>query len=417
MKNDKNAHGDDYQVDDAATGEYPVLFDAVGEPTSPLPAQNGAAHDVTVESLRPPAGEEAQVSGWLADLEAEIARLHDRWQQVEQGFSAKDSLIAGMKQEIATRDSTLAELHTRLERNADALKSLERSLADKTAEATHLSAEVARHVAAHEQDAAALAATAAAREAVQRDLDAARADIARLNADVSREQAAVQALASRNEQLMAAQATMTLRIQELETYIDGRAQSWSGLKQEIAEQKSTIARLEKGLKTKDAAIEDAARARRELDQKLVELERLNLELTGRRKEREDAYEELQRKLAGHFALAEQLKADLAKRAGEHDRLLASATADRALLATLETAVRDKDAALDSLRAELAAERAAADERLRAIERALTERDAALAQSREQAEQQTALAAKLAAELDVKRSSVDLLQRNVQRITN
>ncbi len=90
--------------------------------------------------------------------------------------------------------------------------------------------ELARRVATHEQSVAALAAVTTEREVAQRDLEAARGEIVRLNAAVEREQVAVKALAARNDQLMAAQATMTLRIQELEAYIDGRAQSWSGLK-------------------------------------------------------------------------------------------------------------------------------------------------------------------------------------------
>jgi hypothetical protein len=80
-------------------------------------------------------------------------------------------------------------------------------------------------------------------------------------------------------------------------------------------------------------------------------------------------------------------------------------------------VRDKDAALAVLEVQLAANRDTAEERQRALERELGERDAALAQSRDQADQQSQLATNLKAELDVKRSSVDLLQRSVHRISN
>jgi chromosome segregation ATPase len=419
MHNDKNDPSGNYHGDDAATGEYPVLFDAVPEPTDSLKTLNGTTHDVTVERphLPAPAEGETQVSGWLADLEAEIARLHDRWHQVERGFGAKDGLIAELKTEIASRDGALADVRARLERNGEALSALERSLADKNDEVTNLTAELTRRAATHDQNVAALAAVTSEREVAQRDLEAARVEIIRLNAAIEREQAAVKALATRNDQLVAAQAAMTLRIQELEAYIDGRAQSWSGLKAEITEQKNTILRLEKGLKTKDMAIDDGARLKRELEQRLVDLERQNSEISGRRKEREAAYDELQRRLAEHFALAEQLKTDLAKRVGEHDRLLTSATADRTLIATLEAAVRDKDSALAALEGQLATNRTAADERLRALEHDLAQRDAALAQSHELAQQQSQLATELKAELDVKRTSVDMLQRSVHRISN
>jgi chromosome segregation ATPase len=417
MKNDKNDSSGGFQSDDGVTGEYPVVFDAIHESTDSLPALNGAAHDVTVERPALPAGEDAQVTAWLADLEAEIARLHDRWRDVEQGFNAKDSVIAELKEEIATRDGTLAELRERLDRNTEGLKSLEGSLAEKIAEVAKLSADVTRHATTHEQNVAAIAAAAEAHALAQRDLDAARAEVAKLRGDVAREQVAMAALAARNDELLAAQAAMTQRIQELETYIDGRAQSWSGLKSEIAEQKNAILRLEKGLKTKDVAIEDAARAKRDIEQKLLDLERQNSELAGRRKEREAAYDELQRKLAEHFAAAEQLKADLAKRVADHDRLTSATTSDRALIATLEAAVRDKDSALTALEARLAMDRSVSEERQRALELELAARDTELAKTREQAVQQTELATTLKTELDAKRTSVDMLQRSVHRISN
>jgi len=417
MNNDKNDSRGDYPTDDATTGEYPVLFDNAREPADSTPALNGTAQDLTVEHPQLPAGGETQVSGWLADLEAEIARLHDRWQQVEHGFGAKDGLIVELKAEIASRDGALTDVRARLERSAEALATLERSLADKNNEVNALTAELSRRAATHEQSVASLATVTAERQVALRDLEAARTEIVRLNAAVEREQAAVKALAARGEQLVAAQGAMTLRVQELETYIDGRAQSWSGLKAEITEQKNMILTLEKGLKTKDVSIEEGVRLKRELEQKLNDMERQNSEISGRRKEREAAYDELQRKLAEHFASAEQLKADLAKRVEDFDRLLSSATNDRALITSLEAAVREKDAALAALEAKLAADRSSADERLRTLEQDLAQRAAALVQTQEHAERQSQLATNLKAELEVKRTGVDMLRRSVHRISH
>jgi chromosome segregation ATPase len=186
MKNDKNAPAGDYHGDDGITGEYPVLFDPVRDATDSFEALNGtapaggahdvtavheaaaaleatAAHDATVERPRLPAAEEVQVSGWLADLEAEIARLHDRWQQVEQGFTQKDGVIGELKTELAARDTALAEQRTRLESQAANLQTLERSLADKNGEIASLSAELTRRAAAQERDAAAMAGAACRR--------------------------------------------------------------------------------------------------------------------------------------------------------------------------------------------------------------------------------------------------------------
>src|SRR5689334_11713211 len=133
MNNDKNG---------SPTDCVPALNGAAHEPPAgpdvlPVP-ETATAHDATVEHPLLPAGGETQVSGWLADLEAEIARLHDRWQQVEQGFGAKDGLIAELKAEIASRDGALADVRARLDRNVEALATLERALADKNSEAANL---------------------------------------------------------------------------------------------------------------------------------------------------------------------------------------------------------------------------------------------------------------------------------------
>jgi chromosome segregation ATPase len=418
MKNDKNdLKSEDYQGDDATTGEYPVLFDSIGEDTGSSPAPNGTSHDVRDPAPRARDGDDAEVSGWLAHLEAEIARLHDRWREVEQGFNAKDSTIAELREELAAQQTAMAERGIELERSAAACAALERTLADKNAAITKLGAQLDARGVAHERDAAALGAAEVELKAAQGELTAARAEISGLNVAVERERVAVAALTRRNDELLDAHAAMTQRLQELETYIDGRAHSWSGLQDEIAEQKTVILRLERGLKSRDAAIEEGLKVKRELEQRLVELEAQNSELHGRRTEREAAYEELRRELAARLEGAERLKTDLAHRAAEHDRLLETATADRALIGTLEAAVAEKDAAFAALEARLAEDRAAAQDRVRALEQQLAEREADLAGSRAEVEREAQLATQLKTELEVKQTSLHLLQRSVHRIND
>ena len=417
MHNENNDPGDEYRGDEALTGEYPPPSAAARGPTDSLQPLNGTAHDVAGESSPSPVAGEAEVSAWLADLEAEVAWLHERWQQVEHGFGAKDGLIAELKTEVASRDGALADVRARLERSTEALTALERLLLEKNDAVASLSAELTHRAAIHEQSGAAVATVTAERQVAQSDLETARAEIVRLNAVVEREQTAGKALVTRNDQLVAAQAAMTLRIEELEAYINGRAQSWSGLKTETTEQKDTILRLEKRLKTKDATIDNGARLRRELEQKLVDLERRDSEISGRGKQREAANDELQGKLTEQVALVEQLKADLAKRIEDHDRVLMSASIDYTLIATLESAVREKDAALAALEIKLAANQSAADERLQALEHDLAQRDATLAQSHERPQRKPQRAMDLNAASDVKRRSVDRLKRRVHRISN
>ncbi len=418
MNNDKNdLAGERYHGDDATTGQYPVLFDTLEDSTGTLPVLNGVQHDVHDVPADPGGGDDAQVSGWLAHLEAEIARLHDRWQQVEQGFNAKDALIAGLRDEVAAQEAAMADRGVQLERSVAACAALERTLTDKNATITKLGAQLESRGAAHERDVGALNAAGVELQAAQRELAAARAEVGGLNAAIERERAEVAALASRNEALLRAQATMTERLQELETYIDGRAHSWSSLKDEIAEQKSVILRLERGLKTREVTIEEGLRVKRDLEQKLTDLESQNSELGERRKEREAAYGALQRSLDEQLAALERLRAELAQRVAEHEQLLATTNADRTLIATLEATAAEKSGALAALEAQLTADRSAAAERLAALEQRLAEREAELAQSRVQIEEEAQLATQLAAELKVKSTSVDLLQRSVHRIND
>jgi pSer/pThr/pTyr-binding forkhead associated (FHA) protein len=417
MNNDNNDDSDEhYQGDDAATGEYPVLFDRVDD-TGTLPVLNGVPRERRGGGARAGAGDEAEVSGWLAHLETEIARLHARWQQVELGFHAKDALLADLKAELTQRDAALADRGAQLDRSADACAALERTLADRNATLVRLGEELAARDSAHERDAAALASAEAELGAAERELAAARTEIAALSSTVERERAAVVALTGRNDELLTAQAAMKQRLQELETYIDGRAQTWSVLKDQIAAQKSAILRLERGLKTREVAIEEGLKLRRDLEQKLLELKTQNDALHQRRQERDTEYAGLERRLAEQVAAEERLAADLAERVAERDRLLSTSVADRASISTLEAAAAEKDAALLEIEARLVADRARAGERLDGLRLELAEREAELARSRAQVERETERATRLAAELEAKQSSVDLLQRSVHRISD
>jgi chromosome segregation ATPase len=413
MTNDNNDLGDEgYHGDDATTGEYPVVLDSLGENTATSLVLNGAN-----ETAGPTGGDDAEVSGWLAHLEAEIARLHDRWREVEQGFNAKDDLIAGLRSELTAQEAAMAEHGVELDRSILKCTALERALTEKNTAIANLGAELESRGAAHERDVAALAAVGVERQAAQRELTAARAEIDRLNAGIERERAEVVALTGRNAELLHAQTTMRHRLQELETYIDGRARSWSSLKDEVAAQKGAILKLERGLKSREITIEDGLRQKRELEQKLVELEAQNSEEGERREEREAAFGDLERRLEVERSAVERLKADLAHGAAEHERLLVTAAEDRALIEALEAATAEKSAALEALEARLTADQAAADERRGALEQRLADREAELAQTRAQVESEAQLVVRLKTELEVKQASVDLLQRSVHRIND
>jgi chromosome segregation ATPase len=451
------------EFEDAATGEHPVSLESIADdsPTTEAEVDTALMAEAAAEAAgiaaqdRTAATDEAGVGGWLAHLENEIARLHGRWQHVEEQFNYKDALVAELRDEVRLRDAAASELAVQLEEAKHAHKALEETLGDKHVEISNLTMELDARGAALAEHEARLAATANEREVAERELTATRAEVARLGAAVEREQAASGAAAGRNEELLQAQAALNSRVQELEAYIDGRADRWSTLKGEMAKHKVTILRLEKLVKTHDHAIEEANRHKRELDATIMDLERKNAELAARRAEREAAYEALERELAEERRAREGLMTDLAQRIAASETLAARAEENRALVASLEEGVASRDATITRLETELAADRSLATElgdakasltraaaelqealdeqielaealrrearataaRVEALEQDLAAREAELAQLRAREGGQVELTARLTAELAEKQSSLDLLQRSVRRISD
>jgi DNA repair exonuclease SbcCD ATPase subunit len=195
---------------------------------------------------------------------------------------------------------------------------------------------------------------------------------------------------------------------------------------------------------------------------VLELERQCSELAGRRKEREEAYDELQQRLAAHFAQTEQLKTEHASRVKELEQAASTAQGSQRKIETLEGDVKRRDeriaalhdevqqakgaigqltnangdltrraGELDQALAERAVETQALREELRTSREQLTALEAhaaelgrlraeALAASaeltRELASEQDRVA-RLTAELRAKQAAADLLERNVSRITD
>jgi len=228
----------------------------------------------------------------------------------------------------------------------------------------------------------------------EQSLTSARAQIARLQAELERERGTTADLAERNEQLLAEQSELRTRVVELETYVDGRKQQWAELHAKIAEYQDAIAGLGKTLKSKDSVTAAHLEEKHKLAQRILELEREAAEMAGRRKEREAAYEELQRKLAAQTEITERLRAEHAIRGAEADKALARAADQDERIAALERAVSRRDENVAALERELEAERTA---------------QAEVRQSREQLEQRVV---ELERELNDERSRREPLREQV-----
>jgi chromosome segregation ATPase len=345
-------HRDELSADDP-TGEFAMLDEALHEPHV-----NGTAAQVAAVG---PESDDGRAAFWLAHMETEINRLRAKWDQIDADFKAKDARVVELREEIRARDAAVEALTAKLQQNAAAIESLEERLSERQAQMTALAADGEVRAAEAQQTVAALAAAEEQRRALQRELEAARGEIARLHAAVEREQAAAAEIAQRNDELMAAQVVLQGKVQDLEIYINGRHKSWSDLNAQIADYKDTLVGMGKTLKSKDVAIERQEEEKRALASRILELERQSSELVGRRKEREAAYEELQKKLTDHIEATEQLKVDFAQRAKETEQALTKAVNDRKLVESLERGIARRDENLADLEADLEKERVAAGE--------------------------------------------------------
>jgi chromosome segregation ATPase len=444
-------------ITELPTDEYPALrendFRFAQEGAEP----NGAD--------TPPAeaqGEPVRAASSLAQIEAEVSRLHGKWQSIETEFQKRETQIVLLHEEIRTRETAIAKLHADLEGAAIALKAAEERLDAKDATIAVLADERR----ASDERIAALAKNLADSEGIRADtiekLARAQAEASRLNDLVRQEQTATTSVVNRNEQILAEQELLRGKLQDLEIYINGRHDRWSAVNAELAAQKDALREMSGNLKERDVIIAQHDEEKAQLAASIHELERQCSELAGRRKEREEAYDELQKKLGTHIAQAEQLKTEYASRTKELERAAQTALETEHRLESLEAIIKRRDEelhalnaeveqsklAVAALRAQMNATQEALDDKSRDAEQLLDERDAArkdyarvrteldtlsahaieLARLRGEAAveierlnfalaAQQELAAKQGTELRAKQATADMLERSVDRITD
>ena len=276
-----------------------------GEPP-PAEQLNGTHHPVEAD------GEKAAF--WLTHLETEVSRLHAKWHSIDAEFKVREARIAELRDEVNGRDATIAKLTADLRNGADALRRRTSASRAKNPISRGSSRTPRSATARSTSSSTALGGAEERHRALQETLKATQAEVARLDASVRREQEASAGVAKLNEELLADQRRLQGKLQDLETYINGRHQSWSELNAQLADYKDALVGMERTVKARDASVARFDEEKRQLAARILDLERQCSELVGRRKEREAAYDELQKKLAEHFETTEQLKAEHAKRA-------------------------------------------------------------------------------------------------------
>lgn len=326
-------------ITDEQTGEYPALA-----ATAELESAVAAPTEEKTESVK--------AAFWLTHLETEVSRLHAKWQTIDAEFKTREARIAELHKDVAAREATIGKLNTDLQREAAALLAADERLTSKDGELVALVEDRRtrdERIAALSTE---LADAEVAHKATIEMVGRAEAEAKRLSDTLRQEQAATAAITERNEQALAEQQRLQGELHDLEIYVNGRHDSWSKLNAELDDCKNALIGMEKTVKARDAVIARHDEEKRALSARIVDLERLCSELTGRRKEREAAFDDLQKKLSAHFEQAEQLKAEYAARAKETEQATKKVVDNQRHIESLERGIKRRDETLETLTTEL-----------------------------------------------------------------
>jgi chromosome segregation ATPase len=332
-------------ITESATGEYPMIT----EGDLRAAEQPNGNHSGEVDSEK--------AAFWLTHLESEVKRLHTKWHSIDAEFKVRESRIAELREEIRARDATVERLNAELRSGVDALKTADERIASKEADIAGFIADAKERDRKVQELTALLGDADDRHRALQETLKDAQAEVSRLHASVRLEQEVSAGVAKLNDELLADQARLQGKIQDLETYVDGRHDSWSQLNVQLASYKNGLAAMERVVKARDASVARFDEEKRQLAERIADLERQCSELVGRRKEREAANEELQTKLAEHFESMERLRVEHAVRAKEAEEAVAKAASSQKRVETLERDITLRDEKLAALGAELEQHRA------------------------------------------------------------
>jgi chromosome segregation ATPase len=348
-------------ITECVTGEYPAI-------------NRGDVPPAELRSVAPAAAEAdaEKAAFWLTHLELEVKRLHSKWHSIDAEFRLRESRIAELRGEVKGRDAVVAKLNADLRRGADELQAAEQRLAAKDVDIAGWVAAVDERDRKLQQLTALIAAAEERYRALEASLENTRAEVARLNGALRREQEATAGVVMLNGELLAEQRALQGKVQDLETYIDGRHGSWAQLNAQLARYKDSLAAIERTVDARDVALARFEDEKRALAVRIGDLERQCAELAGRRKDGEAAYEELQAKLAEHLESSERLKAEHAARAKIADDAIARAASSEELVASLRRDVAQRDENVAALGAQVATQKISLTE-LSASNEALTKR--------------------------------------------
>lgn len=375
------------------------LFDE--DPTDELPVLNEAAL-ARIESVEASAigdsdedtGEHAQLrmesvavssrdwafadqSNNLERLEDELKSLQKRWHHIEDELRDRDAEVAGLENELRARAAAIEALETELQSaNQSRLELEEAGEALREAEASQheLISEQQRDLDERKQELDGLRAELEQARAKIAELDGLRAQQQEREVEI---QAETERLADLEQQLSKSQ----VRVQDLETHLEGRRARWRAMQATCKEQAQLLATLEKSARAKEKQF---ARQDREIQRLADQL---------RQAERRSTEFQLQAEAAGQNteALRAELQAGEVRLASLSDALKATRTDGESLVAS----IADKAARVEDLQQQLTV----VNSDLKAARRSMAETEALALAKDETLGEERARAAELTGQLE------------------
>jgi chromosome segregation ATPase len=251
-----------------------------------------------------------RAAGWVRDVEAEIGRLQKQWASVDRELAAANARNASLRDELDHKQERTAELVAQIGVLQQRIEELEAAILDKENSIAELKSEAAERASAIDAASSALNEANGRASILDDRLQAAQQDLTGLRNSLQEARGEAAELRAEKTAITEANARLRARLEELETYVDGRREQWVEQQVTIKNQEFRIASLQASFASSERQIADRNATIESLEARIVERERETGELSGRHSEREAAHREAQSLLQERAGEVERLKAQL-----------------------------------------------------------------------------------------------------------
>ena len=344
---------------DEDTAELPVL--SVDGPEARSVTETGTVSEA-VPILQPPeeisdAYGEARASSWVSGMEAEIQWLQERWQTLDRELRRSEERVRKLGAESEQKDGTIADLENEISRQVRSLEDLNARMLERETSVAALEKQRAKQEERLAERFEELNKARGQAAVLEDRLQAALKERDELSRNLGEEKTRLIELGTRKDAIEATNQRLATKVQDLETYIEGRRNTWSSLNHELESRKSRIGELDAAVAAGAKRVDEREVKIESLEQRIVELECLRSEAEGRHKEREASYREMQARVTEQAAEIGNLRSSAndkdsgARLAGEE------AKKHQQEVDALEQSLAEREQAIKKLETELASAKA------------------------------------------------------------